>query len=125
MSNKEKYLSIYLYVFGLASIFLITTIPFIWGDLLLWHPRNTPTEIMIAGIYSAMGVVMVLTAKKPSNQKSFIDFLILANLVHALIMIITARNIYQIIFDVIPIGLMGLIPLIVYPWNRRNFLRVL
>ncbi|UCF27308.1 MAG: hypothetical protein JSW42_11785 [Chloroflexota bacterium] len=125
MSNKEKYLSIYLYVFGLASIFLITTIPFIWGDLLLWHPRNTPTEIMIAGIYFAMGVVMVLTAKKPSNQKSFIDFLILANLVHALIMIITARNIYQIIFDVIPIGLMGLIPLIVYPWNRRNFLRVL
>ncbi|UCD41422.1 MAG: hypothetical protein JSV69_12730 [Chloroflexota bacterium] len=125
MSNKEKYLSIYLYVFGLASIFLITTIPFIWGDLLLWHPRNTPTEIMIAGIYFAMGVVMVLTAKKPSNQKSFIDFLILANLVHALIMIITARNIYQIIFDVIPIGLMGLIPLIVYPWRRRNFFRVL
>ena len=125
MSNKEKNLSIYLYVFGLASIFLITTIPFIWGDLLLWHPRNTPTEIMIAGIYFAMGVVMVLTAKKPSNQKSFIDFLILANLVHALIMIITARNIYQIIFDVIPIGLMGLIPLIVYPWNIRNFLRVL
>lgn len=125
MSNNEKYLSIYLYIFGLASIFLITTIPFIWGDLLLWHPRNTPTEIMIAGIYLAMGLIMVLSAKKPLEQKSFVDFLILANLVHAIIMLGTARNIYQIIFDVIPIGLMGLIPLIIYPWKKRNFLRVL
>ena len=125
MSSKERYLSIYLYGFGFVSIFLITTIPIIWGDLLLWHPRNIPTEIMIAGIYLAMGIVMVLTARKPLPQKSFVDFLILANLVHAVIMLVTARNIYQIIFDVIPIGLMGLIPLLIYPWKIRNFLKVL
>ena len=124
MSKREKYLSIYLYGFGFASIFLITTIPFIWGDLLLWHPRNFPTEIMIAGIYLAMGIVMVITAKRPLNQKSFIDFLILGNLIHASIMLFTASNYFQIIFDVIPIGLMGLIPLLIYPWKIRNFLRV-
>jgi cytochrome c biogenesis protein CcdA len=124
MSNKEKYLSIYLYVFGFASIFLITTIPIIWGDLLLWQPRNLPTEIMMASIYLAMGIIMVLIAKKPLKHKSFIDFLILSNLFHASVMLVTAHNFYQIIFDFIPIALMGVIPLFLYPWRIKNFLRV-
>ncbi len=59
MANREKYLSIYLFVFGFASIFLITTIPIFWGDFMLWQPRNLPTEIMIARIYFAMGITMV------------------------------------------------------------------
>lgn len=123
MAKRERYLSIYLSVFGFASIFLITTIPIIWGDLLLWHPRNVPTEIMIASIYLAMGIIMILIAKKPLVHKSFIDFLILANLFHALVMLVFSRNFIQVLFDVIPIGLMGLIPLIIYPWQIVNFLR--
>lgn len=123
MAKRERYLSIYLSVFGFASIFLITTIPIIWGNVLLWHPRNLPNEIMIASIYLAMGIIMILIAKKPLAHKSFIDFLILANLFHALIMLVYSRNFIQVIFDVIPIGLMGLIPLIIYPWQIVNFLR--
>jgi hypothetical protein len=51
--------------------------------------------------------------------------LILANLIHASIMLVFAQNIYHIILDVIPIGLMGGVPLVIYPWGLRNFLRVL
>ena len=103
MANKAKYLTIYLYVFGLVSIFLITTIPIIWDDLLLWQPRNLPTEIMIASIYLAMGIIMVLIAKVPLNHKSFIDFVILANILHALVMLVTARNFYHIILILPPL----------------------
>ena len=124
-NHRERFMKIYLYIFGFASVFIITTIPIIWGDLFLWQPRNLPTELMIAGLYLAMGVVMILVAKNPLSQKSFIDFLILANLFHALIMLIFAQNILQILLDVIPIGLMGDIPLIIYPWGLRNFLRIL
>jgi hypothetical protein len=124
MEKRERYLIIYLYIFGFASIFLITTIPIIWGDLFLWQPRNIPTEIMMAGLYLVMGLMMILVAKNPLSQKSFIDFLILANLLHAMIMVVLAQNIYQIILDVIPIGSMGAIPLFIYPWGLRNFLRV-
>lgn len=123
MRDKGKYLQIYLYVFGLASIFLIPTIPIIWGDILLWQPRNLPTEIMIAVIYMAMGVVMVRSAKAPLRHKSFIDFLILANLLHGAVMFVAAENTLQIIFDAIPIGLMGAIPFFVYPWEIRDFLK--
>ena len=124
MANKAKYLTIYLYIFGLVSIFLITTIPIIWGDLLLWQPRNLPTEIMMASIYLAMGIIMVLIAKEPLNHKSFIDFVILANLLHALVMLVTAHNLNHIIFDFAPIALMGVIPLLIYPWGIAKFLRL-
>lgn len=124
-NTRERLLKIYLYLFGVISIFIIPTIPIIWGDLFLWQPRNIPTEIMIAGLYLAMGIVMVFAAKKPLGHKSFIDFLILANLMHALIMLVFTENIYHIILDVIPIGLMGAVPLIIYPWGLGNFLWVL
>jgi hypothetical protein len=79
---------------------------------------------MIASIYLAMGIIMVLIAKVPLNHKSFIDFVILANILHALVMLVTARNFYHIIFDFAPIALMGVIPLFIYPWGIANFLRL-
>jgi len=122
--SKERYLKYYLYVFGFISIFIITTVPIIFGDLFLWAPRNLPTEVMLASIYLAMGIVMIVVAKNPIGQKSFIDFLIIANLLHAFVMLVTAQHPLQIILDVVPIGAMGLLPLIFYPWGLRNFLRL-
>jgi len=105
------------------SVFVITTVPIIFGDVFLWAPRNLPTEIMLASIYLAMGIVMIVVAKNPLGQKSFIDFLIIANLLHGLIMLVAAQHPLQIILDVVPVGAMGLLPLFIYPWGLRNFLR--
>jgi hypothetical protein len=90
----------------------------------LWLPRNLPDELMIAGIYVVMGIVMIAAAPDPGKHKAFIDFVILANLLHAAIMAATARNILQIIVDVVPIGAIGILPLIFYPWGIKNYLRM-
>jgi len=119
---KHRLLKIYLKLFGFASIFLITTVPFIWGNRLLWQPRNLPTEIMMASLYLAMGTVMISTAKNPTQNKAFIDFLIIANLLHGAVMLFAAKNSYQILFDAVPILLMGGVPLIIYPWELKRFL---
>jgi hypothetical protein len=47
----------------------------------------------------------------------------LTNILHALVMLLFITNIYQIIFDVVTIGLMGLIPLLIYPWDLKSFLQ--
>jgi hypothetical protein len=122
--NKERYLKYYLYVFGFLSIFVITTVPIVFGDVFLWTPRNLPTEVMLAAIYLSMGMVMIVVAKNPMGQKSFIDFLIVANLLHAFVMLVTVQHPLQIILDVVPIGAMGLLPFIFYPWGLRNFLLI-
>jgi hypothetical protein len=78
---------------------------------------------MMASIYLAMGIIMILVARNPIKHKSFIDFIILANTLHAGVMFFFAQNTAHIILDVVPIGLMGLLPLIMYPWGVSNFLR--
>ena len=89
----------------------------------MWEPRNIPNEMMMSGIYFSMGILMVLTARNFKNHKGFVDFIILANAIHAIIMAIYAENIIHIVVDAGGIGLMALIPLIIYPWGTRNFLR--
>jgi hypothetical protein len=123
MQTRERFLKYYLYISGFASAIVITTVPVIFGDTFLWQPRNIPTEIMMASIYLAMGIIMILVARKPLKNKAFIDFVILANTLHAGVMLYFAHNPAHIVLDVIPIGLMGLLPLLMYPWGLRNFLR--
>ena len=122
MNNKTRLLKSYLYIFGFLNIFVVSTIPVIFGDVFLWQPRNLPTEIMMASLYFSMGIVMVFAARNPEKHKAFVDFIITGNTLHALVMLITAQNTIQIMLDVIPIGLMGILPLFFYPWGLRNFL---
>ncbi|HSG45490.1 MAG TPA: hypothetical protein VLA72_20275 [Anaerolineales bacterium] len=77
---------------------------------------------MMSSLYLAMGVVMVFAARSPVKHKAFVDFLILANVLHALVMLFTAQSMWQVILDVIPIGLMGILPLVFYPWGMKKFL---
>lgn len=123
MSQKVRYLRIYLLVFGTLSIFLLSFPPVLVGDILLWQPRNIPVELMLGSLYFAMGIVMIRVAKNPLNHKGLIDFLILGNLSHALLMILFAENLLHLLFDAGVIGLMGLIPLSIYPWGIRQFLQ--
>ena len=124
MDKKTKYLKRYLLIFGLLNIFVISfTIPLLFGDWLLWEPRNLAVEMMMSSIYLAMGIVMVLIARNPLPHKAFIDFLVIANLAQAFVMQIFSENIWHLVFDVGAIALMGALPLVFYPWGLRRFLR--
>jgi hypothetical protein len=78
---------------------------------------------MISVLYFSFGIFMIIASKNPRTHKLFIDFIIFSNLLHALVMLVYITNIYQIIFDVVTIGLMGLIPLLIYPWDIKSFLQ--
>ena len=124
MERKTKYLKQYLLIFGLLNIFVISfTVPLLLGDWLLWEPRNLAVEMMMSSIYLAMGIVMVLIARNPLPHKAFIDFLVVANLGHAFVMLIFSKNVWQVVFDVGAIALMGALPLFFYPWGLRLLLR--
>jgi type III secretory pathway component EscR len=124
MDSNTKYLKDYLVIFGILNNFVISfTIPLLLGDWLLWQPRNVAIEMMVSSIYLAMGIVMIRIARNPLPHKAFIDFLVIANLAHALVMLIFAEHIWHIIIDVGAIALMGALPLFFYPWGLRKFLQ--
>ncbi len=121
--DKDKLMKLYFYFFGLVNIFLLSfAVPIFFG-FLLWEPRNIPNEMMMSGIYFSMGTMMVLTARNFKNQKGFVDFIILANAIHAIIMVVYAKNMIHIVVDAAGTGLMAIIPLTIYPWDIKNFLR--
>ncbi len=77
---------------------------------------------MISSLYFSMGFIMLVTARQPERHKAFVDFIILGNTLHALVMAILAQTPFQFLLDVIPIGAMGLRPVLFYPWGVRQFL---
>ena len=121
--NRTQLLKHYFIVFGIINIFVISfTVPLLLGDVLMWQPRNIPVEMMISVIYFAMGIIMLCSAGNPLAHKSFLDFVILANIFHASVMVIYAKNLFHLVVDSLSIGLMGIIPLFFYPWGLRKFL---
>ncbi len=120
--NKEKILKYYLIIFGLLNLTMISFGVPILGDLLLWTPRNIPTEIMMSSIYFAMGAVMILCSRNPLSHKSFIDFLVIVNTFHSIVMFIYVEKITHLA-DAIIIGIMGVLPLFFYPWGLGQFLK--
>lgn len=121
---KLRWLRYYLLAFGLLNILIVSfTVPIFFGDELLWHPRNIPDEMMLSALYLAMGVLMVVASRSPMAHKAFVDFVVLGNVLHALVVVVYAEHAFHIVFDVVGVGAMGMIPLFVYPWGVRRFLR--
>jgi len=120
--NKEKILKYYLIIFGLLNLTMLSFGVLLFGDLLLWTPRNIPTEVMISSIYFAMGIIMILVSRNPLSHKAFIDFIVIANIFHAIVMFVYAEN-FMHMGDAIIIGAMGILPLLFYPWGIKKFLK--
>ncbi len=118
--DKETALKYYLYLFGLLNLFAIPIVPQL-ASFLFWTPRNVPYELMITAITIAQGFVMLLITRNPLKHKAFIDFLILANTMHAIVMGISFQNLFHFI-GVAAVGSTGLLPLVFYPWGLKNFL---
>lgn len=121
--NKEKYFKVYLYVFGTLNVLTAFSIPMLFGNQLLWQPRNFPTDLMVGCLYFAMGIIMLLVSKTPMKHKAFVDFIIIGNILHSSIMLAYAQTLWHIVLDASFIGAMGLIPLVLYPWGLKTFLR--
>ncbi len=66
---------------------------------------------------------MLVAARNPLKHKTFLDFAILGNILHAIVMALFADRLIQILVDVGFIGLMGMVLLTLYPWDIKNFLR--
>lgn len=124
--HKETYLGLFLKWFGLGNIFVHPVLPWFLPHHFFWTPRNIPYEFMIGGIYIALGIVMVVASKEPMKHKLFVDFIVLMNIFHNVVMIyfgITEQPMH-LFGDVLWIGALAVIPLIFYPWGLRNFLKV-
>jgi len=65
---------------------------------------------------------VIFSASNPLAHKSFLDFVISANILNAFVMAIYAKNFLHIVVDSLFIGLMGILPLFFYPWGLRKFL---
>lgn len=70
---------------------------------------------MVGSLYFALGIVMLLASKAPMKHKAFVDFII--------IMVVYAQTLWHIVLDAGFVGAMGLIPLVLYPWGMKTFLR--
>ena len=75
--KKVEYFSAILRIFGVANLLTAFTIPIFFGDILLWSPRNLPTELMVGSLYFAMGILMIVVARDPLAHKAFLEFTIL------------------------------------------------
>jgi hypothetical protein len=106
-----------------GNILTSFVIPLFFGDELLWTPRSLPTDLMVGSLYMAMGIVMIVVAKSPMNHKAFIDFIIISNILHGLVMVFYAQKPSHIYLDSGFIGIMGVILILLYPWPLNKFLR--
>jgi hypothetical protein len=52
-----------------------------------------------------------------------VPVIFIANILHAIVMVVYAKSLLHLIVDAIPIGLMGVLPLLFYPWDFSKFIR--
>ncbi|SHF75191.1 hypothetical protein SAMN04487965_2614 [Microbulbifer donghaiensis] len=90
-ATRNRYLKIFLVIFGLIFIFgifplMMWIFPSGWG----WTPRQPEYEQMIMGIYVTLGVFLIRAAKDPAANASLIWFTIWSSIVHGGIMFVQA-----------------------------------
>jgi|SRR5680860_273803 len=88
---KLKYLKVALVVIGIffiAGIYLMMV--WVWPSGWSWAPKQSEYEQMIMGMYTTLGVFLVLAAKDPLANASLIWFTIWSSIVHAGIMLVQA-----------------------------------
>lgn len=98
-TSNLKALKIFLTIYGIVSImlfgtlFLLTSIdaPIMQegGALrfLRWDILSKHVELMIEIVYLVWGIFMLIAARKPLSNLSFINFTLWANLAHGILMI--------------------------------------
>lgn len=89
--DKQKYLIIALYVFGVIYLFGVPVLMMVFeAPGWTWTPRQPEYEQMIMGVYATLGVFLIMAAKNPPKHASLIWFTIWSNIVHGGIMFVHA-----------------------------------
>ena len=89
-SNKAKYLTVALYVFGIIFVVGIYASMQLMPASWTWEPRQPEYEQMIMGLYAVLGIFMIRAARDPARHLSLLWFVIWSSLVHGLIMLVQA-----------------------------------
>ena len=86
-SDRVKYLRIALWVVGLVFIFGVWPLTQIWPSGWTWHTEGRSYYLeMILGIYTTLGVFLILAARDPLRHRSLIWFAVWSSVVHGGIM---------------------------------------
>lgn len=88
MTNPYKLLQIALAVFGVVALSLYP-LSVVWPSGWAWHagaPYESQYFMMIVGIYVTIGIFLLIAARKPEANVSFIWFFVWSSVVHAVVM---------------------------------------
>jgi hypothetical protein len=86
--NNNKALSLALVVVGAACL-LLYPLALVWPSGWAWHegsPLASDYFPMIVGVYATLGIFLIRAARDPAANASLIWFVIVSNIVHALVM---------------------------------------
>jgi hypothetical protein len=88
ISDEKRllFLRIALIVIGLTFIFGIYTFSIVWPSGWAWGHGHSHYLMMIIGVYSTLGVFLLIAAKDPYAHKSLIWFTVWSSVVHGAIM---------------------------------------
>ena len=84
--NRLLLLRIALIAIGLTFIFGIYALGIVWPSGWAWGHGHSHYLMMIIGVYSTLGVFLLIAAKDPYAHKSLIWFTVWSSVVHGAIM---------------------------------------
>ena len=87
--DRLRYLKFALRAFAGVFVFGVYPLTVLWPSGWAWHagaPYDSQYFMMIVGIYVVIGVFLLMAARKPEANTSFIWFAVWSSLVHAVIM---------------------------------------
>ena len=90
--SRADLLKYALIVFGVIFL-LVYPLAIVWPSGWAWHagaPYESDYFMMIVGVYTTLGVFLILASRNPAANRSLINFTIVSSLVHAAIMAVQA-----------------------------------
>jgi len=89
MTERDRYLRAALVAFGLVFL-LVHPLMHLWPSGWQWRPAQPEYELMIAGIYTTLGVFLLWASRRPEAHLSLIWFTVWSSVVHGGIMTVQA-----------------------------------
>jgi hypothetical protein len=85
-ANRLLYLRIALIVVGLLCIFGFYPLPLVWPSGWAWGHGHSHYLLMIIGLYTTLGVFLLIASRDPYANKSLVWFTVWSSVVHGAIM---------------------------------------
>ncbi|OBK71377.1 DUF6632 domain-containing protein [Mycobacterium sp. 1274761.0] len=88
MTTPYRLLQLALAIFGVVAL-LLYPLAVVWPSGWAWHhgaPYDSQYFMMIVGLYLTIGVFLLIAARKPEANLTFIWFVVWSSVVHAVIM---------------------------------------